>query len=180
MTDAFGVLAALLAVVAMTPAVAHVLELPGKLRLSRAEYVVVQRIYYPGFTIAGAGEFASIIVTAVALALTEAGGADFPLRAAALAALVGMQAAYWLRVHPVNGFWLEREDLDRFSSRFFAFGARRGGADREAHVEWTDLRARWEYGHATRAALAVVSVSLLVIALSERPPAGNHPEPITA
>ncbi|MGH3312133.1 MAG: hypothetical protein ACRDP3_16360 [Streptomyces sp.] len=165
MTDAFGVLAALLAVVAMTPAVAHVLELPGKLRLSRAEYVVVQRIYYPGFTIAGVGEFASIMVTALALALTEAGGIDFPLRAVALAALVGMQAVYWLRVHPVNGFWLEGAALDRFSSGFFAFGAGRRGAGREARAEWTELRARWEYGHATRAALAVVSVSLLVIAL---------------
>ncbi|MFC4495640.1 hypothetical protein ACFPA8_16040 [Streptomyces ovatisporus] len=165
MTEVFGTLAVLLAAAVMAPAVAHVLELPGKMRLSRAEYVVVQRIYYPGFTFAGFGEFVAIAVTAVALALTEAGSAGFALRAVALAALAGVQAVYWLRVHPVNGFWLEGEDLDRFSSGFFAFRARRGGADPGGHVEWTALRDRWEYGHATRAVLAVVSLVLLVVAL---------------
>jgi hypothetical protein len=32
-------------------ALAHVLELPGKLRLDRNTYLAVQQIYYPGFTI---------------------------------------------------------------------------------------------------------------------------------
>ncbi|MGH3310668.1 MAG: hypothetical protein ACRDP3_08785 [Streptomyces sp.] len=166
MTEVMGVLAALLACAVMAPAVAHVLELPGKLRLSRADYSMVQRIYYPGFTIAGAGEFPGIIVAAVALALTGTGGPDFPLRATGLVALAGMQAVYWLRVHPVNGFWLEGEDLDRFSAGFFSFGARRREAGRGGSVEWTDLRARWESGHAIRAALSVVAVTTLIVALA--------------
>ena len=40
--------------IAMATALAHALELPGKLRLSKDEYLTVQKIYYPGFTIGGA------------------------------------------------------------------------------------------------------------------------------
>lgn len=41
---------------AMALAVAHALEMPGKMRLSREDYFTVQRIYYPGFTIGGISE----------------------------------------------------------------------------------------------------------------------------
>lgn len=166
MTNVVGALAALLTAVAMAPALAHALEVPGKLRLARDEYLVVQRIYYPGFTIAGSIEFPSIIVTAIALALTETASPDFTLRAIGLVALVGMQAVYWLRVHPVNGFWLEGENLDRFSTGFFTFAARHRDAERNGHVEWTALRDRWESGHAMRAALSVVGVTVLIVALA--------------
>jgi hypothetical protein len=45
-----------LASVAMSLALAHVLELPGKMRLNKETYIAVQSIYYPGFTIGGLGE----------------------------------------------------------------------------------------------------------------------------
>ena len=48
------VLTVLLVAVAMGLALAHALELPGKLRFSREAYLQVQPIYYPGFTIGGA------------------------------------------------------------------------------------------------------------------------------
>ncbi len=32
---------------------AHALEWPGKMRLTREQYLAVQPIYYPGFTYAG-------------------------------------------------------------------------------------------------------------------------------
>jgi hypothetical protein len=35
-------------------------ELPGKVCLPKEAYVIVQQIYYPGFTIAGFGEFAAL------------------------------------------------------------------------------------------------------------------------
>ncbi|MCH6161390.1 anthrone oxygenase family protein [Streptomyces marispadix] len=165
MTDVVGAVAALSAAVVMAPALAHALELPGKLRLDRDHYFAVQRIYSPGFTVAGMSEVPAVIMAAVALALTEAASADFTLRATGLAALVGMQAVYWLRVHPVNGFWLAGEDLDRFSRRFFSFAARRREPAGEGPVEWTTLRTRWESGHAVRAVLSVVGVVVLVVAL---------------
>jgi hypothetical protein len=50
--------------VALSAALAHALEVPGKMRLTKDEYFVVQSIYYPGFTIAGAAELLAIIVPA--------------------------------------------------------------------------------------------------------------------
>jgi hypothetical protein len=45
-----------LVAIAMSMAVAHALEFPGKLRLDHKTYATVQTIYYPGFTVAGVGE----------------------------------------------------------------------------------------------------------------------------
>jgi hypothetical protein len=39
-----------LVAVAMSLALAHALELPGKMRLDKETYMAVQTIYYPGFT----------------------------------------------------------------------------------------------------------------------------------
>jgi hypothetical protein len=50
------ILTLIFVVLAMVPAVAHALELPGKLRLTKDAYVAVQPIYYPGFTIVGIAE----------------------------------------------------------------------------------------------------------------------------
>jgi hypothetical protein len=58
---ALEVLAVILAAVTMSLALAHALELTGKLRLSKEHYLAVQAIYYPGFTIAGIAEVGSII-----------------------------------------------------------------------------------------------------------------------
>ena len=56
------IVATTLVAVAMTTAVAHALEFPGKLRLSKEEYLAVQPIYYPGFTIAGVRHEGSVLV----------------------------------------------------------------------------------------------------------------------
>ncbi|SRR5712691_158882 len=50
------VTAVLMVALAMSMALAHALELPGKLRRDEQSYVAVQTIYYPGFTIGGIGE----------------------------------------------------------------------------------------------------------------------------
>jgi hypothetical protein len=71
------VFAVILAALAMVPAAAHALELPGKMRLHRNEYIAVQSIYYPGFTLAGIGEAASIPATFVLLLLTQRHTASF-------------------------------------------------------------------------------------------------------
>jgi hypothetical protein len=49
---------------AMTPALAHALEYPGKLRLEKQAYIATQQIYYPGFTVGGgAAEVLAILAT---------------------------------------------------------------------------------------------------------------------
>lgn len=47
MTIAFEVATVLIVAVAMAQSLAHVLEYPGKMRLSKEEYLAVQPIYYP-------------------------------------------------------------------------------------------------------------------------------------
>jgi len=46
------VLTVLLASIGMAMALAHALELPGKLRLDKETYLAIQPINYPGFTVA--------------------------------------------------------------------------------------------------------------------------------
>lgn len=161
MADVIDVIATLLAAVVAGLALAHALERPGKTRLSRSEYAVVQRIYYPGFTVAGAvSEVPGVVVTAVAVALAD-GTVDVALRVVALTALVGVQVVFWAVVQPVNRFWVEGVDLGELGTRFF--GRRRGAPGRAA--DWTALRDRWEGGHVIRAVLACLALVCLVVGL---------------
>jgi Anthrone oxygenase len=167
----FSVLQVLTVVlVAVAMALAHALELPGKMRLDKETYYAMQSIYYPGFTIGGGiGEASGTLATIVLLFLTPSGSADFWLTLVALLGLIGMQAVYWLFTHPVNKFWLEGERLDRFSSGFFSFGAHRSQLENATRPpDWTQLRDRWEYAHVARAGLALLSLIALVIAISCR------------
>ncbi len=125
MLDVLQVLAVLLVTLALVPSLAHALELPGKLRLDKSAYLVVQRIYYPGFTTAGVAEPGGLIATAVLLWLTPRGTLTFWLTLVALLSLVVMHAVYWIFTHPVNKFWLQHENLGEFASGFFSFGANR-------------------------------------------------------
>jgi hypothetical protein len=162
------VLTVLLVVLAMCPALAHALELPGKRRLTQEAYFAIQPIYYPGFTIAGLSEPLSIIATIILFVLTPRGSAAFWLTLVALCGLLGMQAVYWLWTHPVNQFWLQGEKLSSVGAGFFSFAAasRRGHPGETGPVDWTAWRDRWEYSHVGRAGLATVSLIALVIAIS--------------
>src|SRR5918996_4492989 len=106
------VLTVILVAVAMALSLAHALELPGKMRLTKEVYYAMQPVYYPGFTIGGGiGEAGGMIATIILLILTPFGDADFSLTLVAALGLVGMQAVYWLFTHPVNKFWVQDEKL---------------------------------------------------------------------
>jgi len=161
------ILTVMLVAVAMALSLAHALELPGKMRLNKETYYAMQSIYYPGFTMGGISEPAGTILTIVLLFLTPLGSLDFWLTLVALLGLIGMQVVYWLFTHPVNKFWVEGENLDRFSSGFFSFGANRSRLESDTRPpDWTELRDRWEYSHVARAGLALMSLIALVIAIS--------------
>jgi hypothetical protein len=163
--QALQVLTVFLVAVAMTLALAHALELPGKMRLSKEQYLATQPIYYPGFTYGGAAEPFGLLLLIVLLIMTPAGSTTFWLTAVAFVALLAMHAAYWLLTHPVNNFWLKNVDLKGAGSRFFSFDPlRRIEGHREP--EWTALRDRWEYSHVLRAGFGVVSLILLVTAVA--------------
>jgi catechol 2,3-dioxygenase-like lactoylglutathione lyase family enzyme len=164
MVEMLQVVSLVLVVLALVPAAAHALELPGKLRLTREAYFAVQPIYYPGFTIAGIGEPIAIVSTVVLLILTPRGSEDFWLTLVALIALAVMHAVYWVFTHPVNNFWLRGEQLSGLGSGFFSLGStRRGDRSQADPVDWTDLRDRWEYSHVGRTGCALVSFLTLVI-----------------
>lgn len=166
MMDMLQILTLILVGLAMVPALAHALELPGKLRLTKDAYFAVQPIYYPGFTIAGIAEPVAILSTIILLVLTPQGGADFWLTLAALLGLIGMHAVYWLVTHPVNNFWLQGKKLSGLGSGFFSFASTSSRGGDTAPADWTNLRDRWEYSHVARAAFAALSFITLVIAIS--------------
>jgi hypothetical protein len=168
MLPVLQIVTVMLVAVAMALALAHALELPGKMRLDKKTYYAMQPIYYPGFTIGGGiGEAGGTIATIILLFLTQTASADFWLTLVALLGLIAMQAVYWLGTHPVNRFWVEGVNLDRFSSSFFLFGANRSRVQNEVRFpDWTELRNRWEYSHVARAGCALASFTMLVIAIS--------------
>lgn len=147
--------------VALAQALAHAMELPGKLRLSREHYLATQSIYYPGFTFGGMAEPLAILLLVLMLWLLRGAGAEFWLTCGALVSMVAMHAAYWFLTHPVNNFWLEGQPLKGAGAAFFRFGARDGTT-----TGWTDLRDRWERSHVVRAVLGMVALILLVAAIA--------------
>ena len=166
MFRALEVLAVLLVAVAMALALAHTLELPGKLRLSKDAYCAMQPIYYPGFTIGGGvGEAGGLIATLLLVMVTPFGSTAFWLTLSAFLALLCTHALYWLLTHPVNNFWLKDIDLAGLRGRFFAFDPIKRRGDTRS-LDWTVLRDRWEYSHVARAGVAMLSLGLLVAALA--------------
>jgi hypothetical protein len=117
-----------LASVAMSLALAHVLELPGKMRLNKETYIAVQSIYYPGFTIGGLGEGVGMLAALGLLLMTPAKTTAFWCTLTGLTALIAMQGVYWLVTHPVNKFWLKDEQLKGLGAGFFSLDPMKLGA----------------------------------------------------
>jgi hypothetical protein len=158
------VVTVLLVALAMALSLAHALEFPGKLRLSKDHYLAVQPIYYPGFTYGGMAEPLGLLLLLLLLFLTPAGIPRFWLTLAAFLVLLAMHFAYWLVTHPVNNFWLKDFELKGFGAAFFTFASRTSS---KRHLDWTELRNRWEYSHVLRAGLGLLSFLLLVAAVAQ-------------
>jgi hypothetical protein len=160
------VLTVVLVSIAMALALAHALELPGKLRLPREVYVAMQPIYYPGFTLGGlVGEAGGLLATLVLVLATPNGTTAFGLTLGAFIALLAMHLVYWVLTHPVNNFWLKDFELKGAGGRFFSFDPLRRKAE-AGRPDWTMLRNRWEGSHVLRALLSLLSLTLLVTAVA--------------
>ena len=164
MFAALQVLTVMIVAVAMALVLAHALELPGKMRLSREHYLAVQPIYYPGFTFGGMAEPIGLVLLLVLLFFTPFESAPFWLTAGAFASLLAMHATYWLLTHPVNNFWLKDFTLKRAGTTFFSFDPLSRSADAD-RPDWTLLRDRWEQSHIIRTGFAILSFVLLVTAV---------------
>jgi hypothetical protein len=159
MIAALELMSLFLVVATVIPSVAHALELPGKLRLTREQYLAVQPIYYPGFTLIGAAEPLSILILAGLAVATPRGTISFWLIVGALSAAVLTHLLYWTVTAPVNKVWLNRETLSGGAQRFFRAGASLDESD------WSILRDRWERSHLYRAASSVSALMLLSVAV---------------
>jgi len=163
MFAALQVVAVVLVATAMAMSLAHALELPGKMRLRKDQYLTVQPIYYPGFTIGGGvGEFGGLLATLLLVFLTPGGTPASWLTLGAFVTLAVSHLLYWVLTHPVNNFWLANFELKGWGATFFNLGRR--GHGRSIDDDWTVLRNRWEYSHVARAALAMLSLILIAAA----------------
>lgn len=154
--------------VAMGLALAHALELPGKMRLDKETYIAVQSIYYPGFTIGGLfGEVVGIIATLVLLLVTPSNRGGFWLTLTGLVALVAMHAVFWIVTQPMNKFWLKDQHLKGAGARFFFLDPmKRKGISENGTDNWKTFRDRWEYSHVLRAVFSVIALIVLIAAIA--------------
>jgi hypothetical protein len=164
------VVAIFLASIAMSLALAHALEFPGKLRLSKENYIATQTIYYPGFTIGGIAEGLSMVTALILIVLTPTHTQAFWWTLAGLIGLVAMHVVYWTLTHPVNKFWTKDLNLKGVSGGFFDVGLRRDSAEGAGNSDenWVSFRNRWEYSHVFRAALSATALLSLIVAVAVR------------
>jgi hypothetical protein len=121
---------------------AHVMQLPNKLPMTREAYLIVQRVYR-GWNLSGIVVIPAMIATLVLL-LSVDGDAFVPALVAFLA-IGATQVVFWAFTYPVN---------------------RRTRNWTRAPEDWQRLRDRWEMSHAASAVLnfiAVVSVTVAVL-----------------
>ena len=133
-----------LASIVMGLAFAHALERPGKLRLDRNFYLIVQSIYAPSFMIGGITEPLGIVATAILLALTPSDDPMFWPVLIAFLTFVLLHVVFWTVVRPANKFWTEERK-------------RNGG-----NGDWTAMRDQWDAGHIARAVLGAIGLTALV------------------
>jgi hypothetical protein len=163
------VITVFLVAVAMALALAHALEFPGKMRLSKEIYTATQAIYYPGFTIGGGfGEGLGLVATVALVLMTPRGRPAFWWSLAALLFLGVMHGIFWFVTHPVNRHWVATLRLPGAAQRFFSVDPHRPESVIKVGQEdqWERLRNRWEYSHIIRAVLGAVSLLSLTIAVA--------------
>jgi len=136
----------LFAALALAPAMAHLLELPNKIDLPRADYLTVQQIYRGwallGFVVAGA--LLSTLILSVML-YKQYWGFIFSL--IAFLCIAGTQVIFWTYTQPANRAthnWMMLPD------------------------NWIALRQQWEYSHAASAGLNLVAFIALILSVLTR------------
>ncbi|MCU1258259.1 MAG: hypothetical protein JWO80_1144 [Bryobacterales bacterium] len=161
----FQVVTVFLIAVAMALSLAHALEYPGKMRLSKEAYLTTQCIYYPGFTIGGFGEALGLVATLVLLLLMPRGSQAFWWTLAGFLGLAAMQAIFWFVTQPVNRCWVACLPLTNAARSFFSV-ASKSGSDEGVDDRWERLRDKWEYSHIARAVFAAISLISLTMAVA--------------
>ena len=132
--------------IALGAALAHLLELPNKIGLSRDAYFTVQLAYRGWDRLAWLllVELGSIVALAI---LCRHDPRVLPALVAAAVFLLLAQAVFWTFTYPANvatSNWTVAPD------------------------DWERLRARWEYSHAAGAVFQLLVVAALTVAILRR------------
>jgi hypothetical protein len=139
---------------AMAPAMAHLLELPNKIGLSREAYLTVQHIY-SGWALLGFAVYAALFSTLALAIVSRHRKREFAFALTAFLCIVATQVVFWTFTFPANQAtqnWTVLPD------------------------DWTALRAQWEYSHAASAVLnllALIAAILAVLASRTSGPASS-------
>jgi Domain of unknown function (DUF1772) len=128
---------------ALVPAAAHVMELPNKIKLPKAEYLVAQQLYR-GWQFVGLVVVAALLSTfALTISLSDQ-AKPFVAALVACLCIAATQAVFWIFTFPVN----------RATTNWSVLPA-----------NWVQLRNRWEYSHAASAVLNLVAFVAVIIAV---------------
>lgn len=129
---------------AMSAAVAHVLELRAKRQYEPALYVRLHRTLYSNFgRIAGPSEALAVTMTSLLAWWTRKQEPPaFPMTGTAAGCLAAAHGIFWRVVQPVN-VEMVTWPLD------------------EIPDDWARKRDRWEFGHAVRAGLVTAALGAL-------------------
>lgn len=125
------------------PTLAHLLELPAKIRLDRADYLVAQQLYR-GWAFIGVPLYLAIILIAVLAVRLWRAGRNWGWALAALSFFIAAQVVFWVWTYPVNlatSQWTVLPD------------------------DWEALRRQWEFSHATGACCTFLALACLVISV---------------
>jgi hypothetical protein len=142
----------MLTAVALSAALAHLMELPGKMTYEGPLYVRLHRTLYPTFgQTAGWAEALALLSTIGLAWRVRRRGAAFPLTAAAAACQAGAMAVFLAVVQPAN-HTMASWSLDAIPP------------------DWAGWRDQWEYGHAARAVLETVALAGLILSVVRETP----------
>lgn len=131
---------------ALGPALAHALELPGKIGMSVGEYFTVQRIYQGWNQIAYVLALQAAGILGVIALYWRVPAVRWPALVA-LFALVAAQVLFWTLTFPANqatANWTQRVET------------------------WEALRMQWEYSHLAGAGFQLLAMTSLVFGALHR------------
>jgi hypothetical protein len=131
---------------ALGGALAHALELPNKIGMSREHYFIVQRAYDGWNRLAYLLAVQLFGIIAV-IGLYRAEPRVWWPATAALAALVAAQAIFWIWTFPAN------QATNNWTSQ---------------PQNWEILRRNWEYSHLAGAAFQILAMTSLILAVLRR------------
>jgi hypothetical protein len=143
MKNLFRFLTITFAAITLCALITHLLELPGKIDMSKENYLVVQSIYR-GWAWLGIFEIGAILLTLIWTAGDIKKKRTFPFLLTALLCFVVSITIFFIFTFPANRATINWTQLPD---------------------NWQTLRSQWEYSHAIRAILNLTGFCFLVIVL---------------